>query len=175
MSCNFVALRRISCRLNAISKFMGFTEELPTSEEEQIARAAFTGIAFGPRLIDRNGFAVFESSTFTLAKIFAQSGIETSRVNLGNKEADVSENAFELSLPVLVITSAYLSSDPNLVSLSINLIAAYIYDFFKGVRGGRSIRCKILIKDDHKVRKLTYSGPADDFAALKEVIETLKK
>ena len=115
---------------------MSFTEEPINPDEEQIAQGATTGIAFGPRLIDQNGLAVFESSTYTLSKILAEAGIKTSLVNLGREEAEISENAFELPLPILVITSAYLSSNPNFVSLSINLISSYIYDYFTGIKGG---------------------------------------
>jgi len=151
---------------------MKITLEPTTEDETRIAELATTGIAFGPRYIADDGTALFESSTYTLSKILAAEHIETSRIVPNEQEAEINENAFDLLLPVIVISWTLLSEDPHLMSLSINLISNYIHDFFKGVRGEKTVKCKILIKGKKTTKKIYYEGPPEQFKDVKDILDT---
>jgi hypothetical protein len=149
---------------------MNITEEPITEDEERFAELSCTDIAFAPRYIDDDGVALFESSTYTISKLLAEKGIETSRIVPGESEAEINENAFDLLLPVIIIGGSFLSSNPHLVSISLSLISSYIHDFFIGIRGEKTVKCKILIKGKKKTKKIYFEGPPEQFEQLKDLL-----
>lgn len=150
---------------------MKITQEPVTQEEEKIAELATTGIAFGPRYVAEDGTALFESSAYTLSKILAEENIVTSRIVPNEEEGEINENAFDLLLPVIVISGTFLSENPHLVSLSINLISSYVHDFFTGIRGEKTVKCKILIKGKKTTKKIYYEGPPEQFKDVKDILD----
>jgi hypothetical protein len=145
--------------------------ETASPEEMGLAEQAVTGLAFGPRYLDEDGTALFESSTHTIIKLLRAEDVESSIVNPNGKEAEVNENAFDLLLPVIIISGTYISQHPDLVAISVNLISSYIHDFFTGVRGEKNVKCKILIKGKNGVKKISYKGPPEQFSEIKDILE----
>lgn len=148
--------------------------ENANEEESKVANLSVSGFSFAPRYIRDDGLAIYESSTSTLTKYFSENDIQIDKVTSNEQEAEIKENAYDLVLPTLVISATYISQNPELVNLSLNLISNYIYDFFKGIRGEKIVKCKILVKDGKSVKKISYKGAPEEFKEVANIIKEFK-
>ncbi len=76
--------------------------------------------------------------------------------------------------PTLLITTAALTQNPELVSITLNVISNYITDFFKG-RQEPDIKISLLIQQSTtKFKKLDYEGNKDGLKEIEKLIKQLK-
>lgn len=89
---------------------------------------------------------------------------------LGRKSAD-------LFLPSLFIGVGTILSNPNVVSVALNIISSYVYDFFKGNPGRKTVAIDIFVEQqgDKTVKKITYKGGPEGIKDLANVIKQLEK
>ncbi len=89
---------------------------------------------------------------------------------LGRKSAD-------LYLPSLFIGVGAILSNPNLVSVALNIVSSYVYDFFKGNPGRKTVAIDIFVEKqgDKTVKKITYKGGPEGIKDLANVIKQLEK
>lgn len=77
--------------------------------------------------------------------------------------------------PTLLFTTAALTQNPDLVSISINVLSNYIYDYFKGQKEP-NIKLNIMIqKSKTEYTKLNYEGTKEGLIEIEKVIAKLKK
>lgn len=83
----------------------------------------------------------------------------------------------ELFLPTLFIGYTLLSENSNVLSVGLNILSNYIYDFFKGkITEKNKVNCEIFIETSPKksVTKITFSGDEESFKKLTQLIKELK-
>ena len=70
-----------------------------------------------------------------------------------------------------------LLSNPNVVSVALNIVSSYIYDFFKGNPGRKTVAIDIFVEQqgDKTVKKISYKGGPEGIKDLANVIKQLEK
>jgi hypothetical protein len=123
-----------------------------------------------PRRIDQKR-AIFESATTTVIKLFRQQKIIVESYTGGMPSAEISENAFSLILPTLFISALYVSQNPELVSVALNILSNYAHDFFKGIQDEKLVKLKLIVRRNGRYKKIVFSGPPE---ALKDLAGVIK-
>lgn len=118
---------------------------------------------------------VFTESMVDLNKVFRQSNI-TLEVLGGDTELYRSRKNADIYLPALFFSLSIISENPNLVSVSLNVLSSYIYDRFKGNFGKKTAHVEFYIetKEKGKIKKISYKGEASGIKDLEKVIKALK-
>lgn len=83
----------------------------------------------------------------------------------------------ELFLPPLFIGYTLLSENSTILSVGLNILSNYIYDFFKGkISEKNNVNCEIFIETSPKksVTKITFSGDEESFQKLTQLIKEMK-
>lgn len=78
--------------------------------------------------------------------------------------------------PAMLITSQFMASHPNVVSIACNLVSSYIYDIFKGTAKPK-VRMTVLCerKGTSKVFRIDYEGDVEGLSSLQTAIEKALK
>lgn len=79
--------------------------------------------------------------------------------------------------PTLFIGFSILTENSTLISVSLNLLSNYLYDFFKGTPFNKKVKFEIVIesKKNKDFKKISYEGPVDGIKELEGVIKELNK
>lgn len=80
---------------------------------------------------------------------------------------------FEWFGPTLFVTAAALSQNPNLLSVSLGIITNYIYDLFKGTKGGTASLNVIIEQPNGSCKQVNYSGPPEGLASVADIVRNL--
>lgn len=111
----------------------------------------------------------------TVKKLFRANNITYSELFDADKQpAYLQQYGFEWFGPTLFITTAALSQDPNLLSVSLNIISSYLYDFFKGVKDGAASLDVIVEKADGSCKKVKYKGPVEGLTSVADILYELR-
>ncbi|WP_171262694.1 hypothetical protein [Acinetobacter sp. ANC 4470] len=77
--------------------------------------------------------------------------------------------------PTLLITTTALTQNPELISITLNVISNYITDFLKG-RNEPNIKFSLLIQESRtRFKKLDYEGNKEGLKEVDKLIKQLKK
>lgn len=118
---------------------------------------------------------IFTESMVDLNKVFRQSNINLD-VFGGDTELYRSRKNADIYLPAIFLSLSMISNNPNLVSVSLNILSSYVYDRLKGSLGKKTAHVEFYIetKEKGKVQKISYKGEADGIKELEKVIKALK-
>ena len=136
-----------------------------------------TGIALLPRNFDtvaNKDELMHESSAPTVRQLWRQVGvIETRLEDEGERFPQISEHGFvEWIGPTILVTSAWLSQNPEVLAVALGVISNYLTDIFKGVPDNPKARLHIVVqKDNGEYRKVSYKGSVDGMKELPAIIE----
>lgn len=108
--------------------------------------------------------------TLRLQQVTVSTLEDTKPQLLGRKSAD-------LYLPSLFIGVGAVLSNPNLVSVALNIVSSYVYDFFKGNPGKKTVALEIYVEQqgDKIIKKIKYRGDPEGIKELSKVIKQLEK
>ena len=135
-----------------------------------------TSLAFLPRNFEKaesKKNLLHESSVATIRILFRKNKITETPLELeGEKFPQISEKGFvEWVGPIIFVSFAALSQDPNILSLALGVISNYLTDFFKGIPGIRNARLDIVVETKEKTyKKIHYEGPVSGLEKLPEVV-----
>ncbi len=78
--------------------------------------------------------------------------------------------------PTLLFGLSVIVDDPHLIDIGLNLVSSYLYDFFKGKIGDKSVKFEVVVecKKKEEFKKITYEGPVEGIAELAKVVKSLK-
>ena len=136
-----------------------------------------TGIALLPRNFDtatNKDELMHESSAPTVRQLWRQAGIiETKLEDDGKRFPQISEHGFvEWVGPTILVTSAWLSHNPEVLAVALGVISNYLTDIFKGNPDNPKARLHIIVqKENGEYRKVSYKGPVDGMKELPSIIE----
>jgi hypothetical protein len=97
---------------------------------------------------------------------------------LGDTKAQLhGRKSADLYLPTLFVGGAALLANPHLISVALNVVSNYVYDFFKGNPGKKIVAFEIFIEKegDKTTKKITFKGPPEGVKDLANVIKQLDK
>lgn len=97
---------------------------------------------------------------------------------LGDKKPQMhARKSADIYLPALFVSGTALLANPHLISVALNLVSSYVYDFFKGTTGRKTVSFEIYIdaEGDRKTKKIIYKGDAEGIKNLTNVIKQLEK
>ena len=105
-----------------------------------------------------------ESSTLDVRKILRDAGIDEQPLELdANSATYAQENDATWVGPTLFFAAGALSENPQLLSVTYDVISNYLTDFFKGVVGNRTVRIQTVLEKTKtkKYAEFTYEGDPD--------------
>ena len=114
--------------------------------------------------------------TLTIKKIFRISNVPYSEIRRGNeKPSYIGYRAFEWVIPTLFFSAPLLLENPQIISVSLSVVANYLTDFFKGVGRKKNGKLDIVVeKNKSKIcKKISYEGPIDGIKDLADVAKEI--
>lgn len=75
--------------------------------------------------------------------------------------------------PTLFISAGVMLQNPNMLSVSLSLIANYLYDLFKGSKGGSASLNVIFQNANGACKEIRYSGPPEGLSAVADIVKEL--
>ena len=137
------------------------------------------GLAFLPANFESaSSIAEFRqhSEAATLKKLFRSAGLPHDEiVEQAQRPPYIQNNSFEWVAPTIFVSSALLSSDPNLVAVALSVIANYATDFFKGISGDKSVKLKLVVEKTKTktCTRISYEGDIDGLSTLSDVVRSI--
>ncbi|ENV37744.1 hypothetical protein F959_01264 [Acinetobacter venetianus RAG-1 = CIP 110063] len=123
-----------------------------------------------PELIE-NEQSIYSSSSISFYK-YAKNQVNLNYIR--KPDIILEQRSIDWFGPTLLITTAALTQNPELVSITLNVISNYITDFFKG-RQEPDIKISLLIQQSTtKFKKLDYEGNKDGLKEIEKLIKQLK-
>jgi hypothetical protein len=121
-----------------------------------------------------DGTLVFAQSSKTIIKELRDAGLPASFVEGKVKPEYRDERGIEWLGPTLWISAILLSSNPQIISVALNVISAYLYDVFKGRESENTAKLTVFVeKTKSKTSKrISYKGPVSGLDDLKRAINT---
>ncbi|WPO68204.1 hypothetical protein SDC64_04545 [Acinetobacter haemolyticus] len=123
-----------------------------------------------PELIE-NEQSIYSSSSISFYK-YAKNQVNLNYIR--KPDIVLEQRSIDWFGPTLLITTTALTQNPELVSITLNVISNYITDFFKGSQEP-DIKVSLLIQQSKtKFKKLDYEGNKDGLKEIEKLIKQLK-
>lgn len=123
-----------------------------------------------PELIE-NEQSIYSSSSISFYK-YAKNQVNLNYIR--KPDIVLEQRSIDWFGPTLLITTTALTQNPELVSITLNVISNYITDFFKGSQEP-DIKVSLLIQQSKtKFKKLDYEGNKDGLKEIETLIKQLK-
>lgn len=124
-----------------------------------------------PELIEDEQ-SIYSSSSISFYK-YAKNQIHLSYIR--KPDIVLEQRSIDWFGPTLLITTSALTQNPELISITLNVISNYITDFFKG-RNEPNIKISLLIQQSKtQFKKLDYEGDREGLKEVEKLIRQLKK
>lgn len=118
---------------------------------------------------------IYSESVSEIRKIFKKENIPINYLT-NDKPLLRSRKSADWYGPTLLFGISLLTESPYLIGISLNLISSYLYDFFKGINGSKSVRFEVIVEvnEEKEFKKIKYDGSIEGIAELEKVIKSLK-
>lgn len=113
------------------------------------------------------------SEAATIRKLLLGEGLPIDDiVDRSRRPPYLKNKSHEWVAPILFISAALYSQNPNLVNVALNVIANYATDFFRGVSPAREVKLNIIVekRKDEIYKQISYQGCIAGLKDLPEVI-----
>lgn len=119
---------------------------------------------------------IYSETTTDLRKVFKSDNVSIEYLTK-DKPLLRSRKSADWFGPTILIGFSALTTNPHLISVSINLLSSYLYDFFKGTIGNKKVKFEVVVENKQKkeYQKIQYEGSVEGIAELEDVIKALKK
>lgn len=120
---------------------------------------------------------LYSTHTPTVEKLIRQAGLEVARPNLPGQTRYRDERSLEWMGPVLFFSAAALAQNPEIMSVSIGVIANYVTELFRGRSEPSGARLAIIeeVEGKTRYRRIEYRGTAEGLRALPASIRAAYK
>lgn len=124
---------------------------------------------------DKTSDFIYSETTSDIRKIFRKNNVPIHYLT-EDKPLLRSRKGADWFGPTLLIGFSVLFNNPHLIGIILNLISSYLYDFFKGKIGDKSVKFEIVIeyKKRKEYKKIKYEGSIEGIAELEKVIKSSK-
>jgi hypothetical protein len=121
---------------------------------------------------------LYEDSTPDVIKLLKKAGISVSTLQPPDERPTyIAEKDFTWIGPTLLFGYAYLSENPHVISVFLNVLSNFLTDHFKGFTGKANVRFSIVYKRTKttEYREVNYDGDVEGIKGLEQVLEREKK
>lgn len=120
---------------------------------------------------------LYAETTPAMLKILRANGIGTDLACGNTDEIVYRENrSIDWFAPALLFVGTAISQNPNLVSITLNIISSYLYDIFKGKKDDPNVHCKFAVQVERKkVKSIKYEGPVSGLMGISSIIQEMTK
>lgn len=115
------------------------------------------------------------SLTSTIRKLLLQGGIPLDDiVDRGQRPPYIKNESSDLILPILYLSASFISDNPALVTVALNVISNYLYESLRHIGIGRTVRFEVVVekKKNEVYKHITYEGSDH---GLKELIDVIRE
>lgn len=118
---------------------------------------------------------IFTDSMVDLNKLFRLKNLSFEILGGDTENYRTRKNA-DLYLPAFLISSSLITNDPNIISVTLNVISSFIYDLTIGGIGKKTANVELYIETEKKgeTKKISYNGDAEGLKELEKIIKALK-
>jgi hypothetical protein len=158
----------------SITDFINFTKQL-----KNIDCCKPSDFCFLPENIETaksvNNF-VFSESTPTIQKLFKKHEIPEEKIS-DNKYVYRHRHSVDLYGPIIFISYSLLTENSSLISIALNVISNYVFDYFKGSFGTHKVKFEFVVEvEENRVyKKINYEGGAEGLKNIENIIKTINK
>ena len=114
---------------------------------------------------------IFTETIIELNKYFE---IENLKLDLfgGDTELYRSRKNADIYLPTIFFSLTAISQNPELISVSLNIVSSFLYDALKGTIGKKTAHIEFHFesKEKGKMKKIDYKGDAEGLKSLEKII-----
>lgn len=147
----------------------------------------------------RDDTYVFGAQTTTVLKLFRAHGVPVQQLDTTKPSVYYDARGLNWLCPTIFISLAAYAQNPHLVTVSLNLVSSYLYDFFTGKEGLAHIQMRVLLemmgpapktppteppphakfklmksrRGDTHMLLVEYDGPLDGYKKFKSTVELL--
>ena len=119
---------------------------------------------------------IHEDSTLTIRTLWRQSGItETPIEQEAESFSIMTEESFEWVGPLILFTATAITQNPQLVDVSIGVIANYLTDWFKGVRKSeKNAKLDVIVeKENGLYKRIHYEGSPEGLKEIPKIVRSI--
>ena len=151
-------------------------EQSVTERAKTLSLPEPTGISILPRNFFTASSAselVHEDSALTLKSLLRQAHLEFTTFESPEKPfLRAHENHFGWEAPIRFVSYAYLSGNPEALSVALGVLSNYLTDWLKGLTKSKDVKLSIVVETEYGKRKeVTYSGPVEGLKDLDSVVK----
>lgn len=119
---------------------------------------------------------VYSETTSDLRKVFEEDSVLIEYLT-DDKPLLRARKSADWFGPTIFIGFNTLTNNPHLIGVFQSLLSSYLYDFFKGISGGKKVKFEVIIerKKKQEFKKVKYEGTIDGISDLEGLIKSLKK
>jgi hypothetical protein len=117
---------------------------------------------------------LFRAEASTIRKLLRSKNVAVDNFLEPSERAPSIHNKHFEWAPLLFVSAAALSNDPNLITVALGVIANYATDFFKGMPSKR-VKLSIVVerKADRNCKRLDYEGDLAGLTSLPDIVRSL--
>ena len=135
-----------------------------------------TGLAILPNNLDSaesQADFVYAASSETITKLLRTNDLQIEALS-PRPLTTRRDHDYTLVLPTLFVAAAYLSENPNAISVALGVIANYATQMMQGVRGGGRVRASITVETakTKSVKRIDYEGPPSGLSDMAKLVES---
>jgi hypothetical protein len=119
---------------------------------------------------------VYADSADTVKKLLTQAGVPALKIDRdGEHYSRAVYHSLEWIGPLILITAAAYTQDPNVISVTLNVLSNYLTDWFRGVPKENRKATLTFVKEmkDGAYKRLDYSGPPENLKDVKDILDRL--
>ena len=116
---------------------------------------------------------IYAESTDSIAKLFSQENIPSESLSPLTAQTILKQERYaDWVAPTLFVSSLLLSQNQVAASITLNVIANYVTDQFKGIKDDPAVKLQIVhtTLKGKTTRKISYEGPASGLAEVAKVV-----
>jgi hypothetical protein len=117
---------------------------------------------------------VYAAGTDTVRKLLVQAGVPVAELEQdGQDYPRTVQHALEWIGPVILISAAAVSQNPEIVSITLGVISNYLTDWFRGEPKENRSASLTIVKEtkDGDYKRVDYSGPAEGLREVKDILD----
>ena len=122
-------------------------------------------------------YVLYAETAPAVLKMLRNNGIGTDLAYGNTEEIIYRENrSIDWFAPTLLFMGTAITQNPELVSITLNVISSYLYDIFKGKKEDPNVHCKFAVKTEgKKVKSIKYEGAVSGLKDVASIIQELTK
>lgn len=119
---------------------------------------------------------IYSENTVTISKLFKINNIPVSIYGFKEDSKITNNRNIEWVSPIIFLSAALISNNPEISSLAISILANYLTDLFRGNNNSPNVKISLYFENSKgEIKEASYSGPTSGLHKFKQSIEEFSK